>query len=781
MERKRYKQVLSNETLNSQGFRVINDSISWDRYKLNPILLRNKNDGEHFGMPVGHIDPKSIRLEDGKWIGEIIFDTTEDGKFAETQYRERSLNAVSIFGKARIVEQGGERFTTFFDIWEISLVNIPANPDAVAIRDEQDETGLCAEFKFKEIEKVVSLSAHDRAFINKLDKKMEEKNENVKSQEETISLSVLDKILDRIGLAPRDRRERRRDEYIADELRRDARQDRRDADQDRRDAGEDRRVARRVERDADLERYKDDDDDRDEEDREYAERRRYEARRDDRMAERDDELARKDEREERRYRRRGLSATEEAEPVAQKKDKAEVTALNALPTSLDVNPKANVKDIHSYKVGKSMVPEFSEYIKEKENIRKINRISALSAETTSDMMGLSAALNPDVRKDIQELALSIQSDSNVMAALGTTDIQVNDGRRVMATETIAALASGANSSKFILESPDLAKIVFLPLYVRELFPSNSFAERIRRISVRDTKGVIWIEGAADPAIYFGDRSPVNAPDYLYDDKPRGMVAKVWNLQPMLWQTVNNDLLSYNAVATGSMEGMRKMISDIHNYWLQQIAEAVPAENQLAMSGDQFAATGRFPINAAATGNLKGMTINDLLMAQGIFQAQNLTVNEKEIMAVLATPYVSTLQMTAPVQSILTQQLSNAGPQGFDYSGFQVRGRSLIAAYNTTTSTVVDAEAYMDFPVDFATGAIDTSHTKPVLTAATYDVGLAFLPDQVVAGIGNTHIHMVSDPNNYGWKMSMTITSGASTLRSDAKGVVLFKPTVVAGA
>ena len=92
---------------------------------------------------------------------------------------------------------------------------------------------------------------------------------------------------------------------------------------------------------------------------------------------------------------------------------------------------------------------------------------------------------------------------------------------------------------------------------------------------------------------------------------------------------------------------------------------------------------------------------------------------------------------------------------------------------------MDAETYFDKPVTFATGAIDTAHVKPVLAATVYDIGLGFIPEEVVVAIGNTNIHMVSDPNNYGWKVSMDISTGAGTLRSSAAGIVLYRPTAAA--
>lgn len=721
-------QILSNEALNSKGFVVLNSSIDWSRYLKNPILLRNKDTGEHFGQPIGRVE--DIHLENGRWIGKLVFGSSELAQAAKGDYEAGILNGVSIFGRARIVERNGRKYTTFFEVWEISLVNIPSNPDAVAIRGE-DNVGLSAVSFVPdsiEIEQIESLSAYQTDIINQFENKM--KNEEEKKVPETgteqafddrVSLSAMSKFLELIGLAPRKRLRR------ADEIDRDANQDDADAGQDQRDAREERASALAAEAVTEA-----------------------------------------------------LAATIDATTDDAKETKAEA----AKPTALSAAEDARVFNDKTITKTKTMVKPFFKYIDDPENMPKIQAIMGLSASSgTADgvaEVSLSAAQDADVRESIQELSASMLCDPYFMATVQNMTFQVNDGRREKVVDTIQGLASGEKSGQFV-QNADLAKISWLSLFVRQLFPPNTWADRVRRLSVRDKEGIIWVESAVNPDIYFGDRAPLNAPNYLYDDLPRGLERKVFSMQPIVWQPANSDVLAYNDRATGQLDAMAKMSMCIHNYWLQTIAEAVPAANHLTMSGEEFDSANRFPINSAASGKLLGMTLNDLLAAQGRFIARNLNFRRGNGVAVFAEPYYTSLVQTDKVQSILTQQLSNARPEGFTYSGFDVMARSVIAAYNTATSTVVDAETYFDKPVTFATGAIDTAHVKPVLAATVYDIGLGFIPEEVVVAIGNTNIHMVSDPNNYGWKVSMDISTGAGTLRSSAAGIVLYRPTVSAGA
>lgn len=719
-------QILSNEALNSKGFVVLNSTIDWSRYLKNPILLRNKDTGEHFGQPIGRVE--DIHLEKGRWIGKLVFGSSELAQAAKRDYEAGILNGVSIFGRARIVERNGRKYTTFFEVWEISLVNIPSNPDAVAIRGE-DNVGLSAVSFVPdsiEIEQIESLSAYQTDIINQFENKM--KNEEEKKVPETgteqafddrVSLSAMSKFLELIGLASRKRLRR------ADEIDRDANQDDADAGQDQRDAREERASALAAEAVTEA-----------------------------------------------------LAAATDAAIADAKETKAEA----AKPTALSAAEDARVFNDKTITKTKTMVKPFFKYIDDPENMPKIQAIMGLSASSgTADgvaEVSLSAAQDADVRESIQELSASMLCDPYFMATVQNMTFQINDGRRESVVDTIQGLASGEKSGQFV-QNADLAKISWLSLFVRQLFPPNTWADRVRRLSVRDKEGIIWVESAVNPDVYFGDRAPLNAPNYLYDDLPRGLERKVFSMQPIVWQPANSDVLAYNDRATGQLDAMAKMSMCIHNYWLQTIAEAVPAANHLTMSGAEFNSSNRFPINSAAAGKLLGMTLNDLLAAQGRFIARNLNFRRGNGVAVFAEPYYTSLVQTDKVQSILTQQLSNARPEGFTYSGFDVMARSVIAAYNTATSTVVDAETYFDKPVTFATGAIDTAHVKPVLAATVYDIGLGFIPEEVVVAIGNTNIHMVSDPNNYGWKVSMDISTGAGTLRSSAAGIVLYRPTVAA--
>lgn len=725
-----HKQILSNETPNSHGFVVLNDSITWDRYRKNPILLRDPRWGGHDGMPVGRVE--NVRLEGKDWVGDIVFGTSELAKETEKLYDEGILNAVSICGPCSVAEtKSGKRVSTRFEVWEISLVNIPANPDAIAVRDKK---GLSAEFVPKSVTNVVALSAEERNMVEKFEAMDEQNKMNEGAdvqQEEYISLTVLDRLRKMFGFGvpamahPLEAGECGGSECTGN--------------------GETVQPIPGVPVTAQLDADDDDDNEPDDD----AEEEKPAANAAEKPAD--------------------ASEKEEAKEPADAENKG-LSAPRIMP--LPSNNQTKTKNMPK-------VP-FSQYAADKANASKFNRIAGLSAafDGNGTPAQLSAQNTADIRDDVRELAAAMLADRDFMTAVENTRLDINGGRAVTAAETIQKLASGEGSATFI-ESADLAKIIWLGLWVPQLFPSDEWASRVRRVSVADKEGIIWVQSAVNPDVYFGDRAPLDAPNYLYDDTARGLSRKVFSLQPIVWQSANSDILAYNDRATGMRDAMRKLASNIHNYWLQVIAEAVPATSILEMSGEAFAAQNKFPINTTATGNIKGMTVNDLIAAAGKFIAQNLNFRRGSGVCVLAEPYFTSLQQQAPIQNLLTRQLSDSRPDGFTYGGFDVLARSFVAGFNTATSTVVDLEKYFDKPVTFADGSIDSGHTAPVLAATMYDIGLAFMPDQVLVGIGNTNIHMVADPNNYGWKFSMDMSTGAGTLREDAEGVVLFRPTLQA--
>ena len=149
----------------------------------------------------------------------------------------------------------------------------------------------------------------------------------------------------------------------------------------------------------------------------------------------------------------------------------------------------------------------------------------------------------------------------------------------------------------------------------------------------------------------------------------------------------------------------------------------------------------------------------------------------EAVMVMAAAYFEQLQNDPLITSILSKQTGRVGPMTVQYSGFEAMPRSTVAAYDTASSRVVDAELYCDGKVN-ADGTIP-SYTAPVLAATAYDIALGFIPGEAIIAQGNTNVHMVQNPNDYSWVMSMDIRSGAGAARKDGLGIGIIIPAVSA--
>lgn len=129
---------ISNEALNSYGTRIITSGIDISQFQKNPILLYMHERGEVIGTV------ENLAVEGDALVGDLSFDeVTELSKRVAAQFAKGSLRCVS--AGLRIVElsdapemvvQGQTRSTVTRSILrEVSVVDIPANPDAVRLYD----------------------------------------------------------------------------------------------------------------------------------------------------------------------------------------------------------------------------------------------------------------------------------------------------------------------------------------------------------------------------------------------------------------------------------------------------------------------------------------------------------------------------------------------------------------------------------------------------------------------------------------------------------------------
>jgi len=136
---------LTNDTLNSYGYRVLTSGVDVSQYERNPLLLYMHERGKVIGYM------KDIRVEDGEITGEPCFDeATELSKQCKKQWDFGSLRMVSIgfdvletSGDPKYLLEGQKRPTvTKSRIYEVSVVDIGANDDAIVLRKDGTQITL---------------------------------------------------------------------------------------------------------------------------------------------------------------------------------------------------------------------------------------------------------------------------------------------------------------------------------------------------------------------------------------------------------------------------------------------------------------------------------------------------------------------------------------------------------------------------------------------------------------------------------------------------------------
>lgn len=136
--------ICSDESVNSYGSRVITKGIDLKDFKKNPVMLFNHvNYGSNYKGPIGHWT--DIKIEDGKLIATPVFDDQDEFALSiKSKYENGHLRGASIGFRPieasddpKLMLQGQKYATiTKAKLIEISIVDIPANKNALALYDE---------------------------------------------------------------------------------------------------------------------------------------------------------------------------------------------------------------------------------------------------------------------------------------------------------------------------------------------------------------------------------------------------------------------------------------------------------------------------------------------------------------------------------------------------------------------------------------------------------------------------------------------------------------------
>ena len=136
---------ITNDTLNSYGSRVLTAGVDTEQYLRNPVLLYNHQRGEVIGIV------KDIRVENNEITGELVFDeATELSVRCKKQFEFGSLRMVSMGisilelsdDKEHLVEGQTRPTVTKSKLFEVSLVDVGANDDAIVLYKDEERITL---------------------------------------------------------------------------------------------------------------------------------------------------------------------------------------------------------------------------------------------------------------------------------------------------------------------------------------------------------------------------------------------------------------------------------------------------------------------------------------------------------------------------------------------------------------------------------------------------------------------------------------------------------------
>lgn len=368
----------------------------------------------------------------------------------------------------------------------------------------------------------------------------------------------------------------------------------------------------------------------------------------------------------------------------------------------------------------------------------------------------------------------LQDEKMVILASATNFTNGVTHERTNGLKFLVECAAG-NAAAATLAAADLGMIKWLSLFYEKLLPNNTFMRSLRFVPMSDREGAIYVESGINPATYIGSMTPVNAPNYTYDDIKRTIARQVFSIQPVTFQNADMAILAYDKQSIGWRTAMDSLMSDVCTYILQ-VAANTPNIAKVGTSGSAFSSEDAFVEAPNSNVNIKEIDYKDVIHTQGEFLKQNFRLNDRMVEVVLPSALFTRFSADEKMVNLLTRDLSGGSRGEIIFTGNRVTPRSVVAAVDTANGNVVlDEKLYADKKVQ-ADGSLQD--IEAAVTGATHvGAGLAFVENEIIAGIGTIDVIVMPDPKNYGVTMSGWMSAGATVARQDGKGVALIVPTV----
>lgn len=143
--------VLSDESINDRGYRILTGGIDTSRFEANPVMLWMHRRDDGFGMnqvlPIGRWE--NIRKEDGRLMADPVFDDNDNfAQLVKTKVDNGFVRGASIGVKINELSNDEKHLlagqtrssVTACEIYEASIVDVPANKNTVRLFSSETES-----------------------------------------------------------------------------------------------------------------------------------------------------------------------------------------------------------------------------------------------------------------------------------------------------------------------------------------------------------------------------------------------------------------------------------------------------------------------------------------------------------------------------------------------------------------------------------------------------------------------------------------------------------------
>ncbi|MDX1903794.1 MAG: HK97 family phage prohead protease [Thermonemataceae bacterium] len=186
--------ILSDESLNRQGTRVLTKGVSLENFKKNPVMFYNHDRERVIGRW------ENIRkTAEGTVLATPVFDVGDDfAKEIKRKYEEGFLKAASIGILVTAVSNdpdlmlNGQSWATITksELLEASIVDIPANANAVKLHFESQQE-LALSFLGAKTEQQLSIKSELENFTQELKKILEQSKQEKQNSETELATKKL--------------------------------------------------------------------------------------------------------------------------------------------------------------------------------------------------------------------------------------------------------------------------------------------------------------------------------------------------------------------------------------------------------------------------------------------------------------------------------------------------------------------------------------------------------------------------------------------------------------